>query len=377
MNKKSVKRALIPAWLGVACVWFGTHCGPGAASGNQTVQYFVKFGLWSLLMPLAAMILLGVSLYYAMEFARRTHATDFKDFANKLFHPYDKIFANLFEFSFVGTVGLSGGACVATASTLFYDYFGAPVWVGIVAIVGVTIIFSIFGESLVRVASTWMSLIIMVCIFAVVIAGVVHNNGLAASFAGRSLGDANGGAALWRSVLYASFQSTGVFGSCIAVVHGLKNKGEVKKSVVAGIIINALFLIVVSLMLLGYPEAIADTLPNFWVISKVGIPVLVAAYVAVVFCACATNTVSFSNALSGRYSKFLPIKNSKLNKFVITVVMLLYVSAFSKFGLSALVGTGFTYLGYFCILTLLLPTIFVGHRKLKAMKAEEASDTQE
>ena len=101
MEGKTAKKVLIPAWLGVACVWFGTHCGPGAASGNQTVQYFVRFGLWSLFLPLVAMGLLGVALYYAMEFSRRTKATDFKDFANKLFNPYHKIFANLFEFSFI------------------------------------------------------------------------------------------------------------------------------------------------------------------------------------------------------------------------------------------------------------------------------------
>ena len=138
MQNNNVKKAMIPAWLGVACVWFGTHCGPGAASGNQTVQYFINYGLWSLIMPLVAMTLLGIALYYAMEFARRTKATDFKDFANKLFYPYDKVFANLFEFSFVGTVGLSGGSCVATASTLFTDYFGAPVWVGTAAIIAVS-----------------------------------------------------------------------------------------------------------------------------------------------------------------------------------------------------------------------------------------------
>ena len=372
-QKNTVKKALIPAWLGVACVWFGTHCGPGAASGNQTVQYFVRYGLWSLFLPLVAMGLLGVALYYAMEFSRRTKATDFKDFANKLFDPYHKIFANLFEFSFIGTVGLSGGSCVATASTLFHDYFGAPVWVGVVAIVAVTIIFSIYGEDLVRKASTWMSLIIFVCIFAVVIAGISHNGGVAPSFAGRSLADANGGEAVWRSVLYAAFQSTGVFGSCIAVVHGLKNRGEVKKSVIAGIVINAEYLIVVALMLLSYPEAIADTLPNYWVITRVGAPILVACYVAVVFCACGTNTISFSNALSGRYGKFFKLKSSKLTKLIIAIIMLVYVSAFSTLGLSKIVGTGFKYLGYFCIVTLLVPTIFVGHRKLKKMDAEEAA----
>ncbi|MGN0659871.1 MAG: hypothetical protein ACI4LA_09715 [Emergencia sp.] len=372
MQNGKTKKALIPVWIGVGCVWFGTHCGPGAASGNQTVQYFVNYGLWSLFLPLVAMAILGIALYYAMEFSRRTNATDFKDFANKLFDPYHKIFANLFEFSFIGTVGLSGGSCVATASTIFHDYFGAPVWVGVVAIVAVTIIFSLYGESLVRMASTWMSLIIFICIFAVVIAGVSHNSGIEATFTGRSLSDANGAEAVWRSVLYAAFQSTGVFGACIAVVHGLKSRTEVKKSVVFGIIINAVFLIAAAVMLLGYPEAIADTLPNFWVISRVGAPILVAAYVAIVFLACSTNTISFSNALSGRYGKFLKIKNPKLNKLVIAVIMLIYVSAFSAFGLSALVGTGFKYLGYFCIVTLLIPTIFVGRKKLKRMDQEEA-----
>lgn len=374
MEGKTAKKVLIPAWLGVACVWFGTHCGPGAASGNQTVQYFVRFGLWSLFLPLVAMGLLGLALYYAMEFSRRTKATDFKDFANKLFDPYHKIFANLFEFSFIGTVGLSGGSCVATASTLFHDYFGAPVWVGVVAIVAVTIVFSIYGENLVRLASTWMSVIIFVCIFAVVIAGISSNGGVSLSFEGRSLADANGADAVWRSILYASFQSTGVFGACIAVVNGMKDRREVKRSVIAGIVINAVFLMVVALMLLGYPEAISETLPNYWVITNVGLPILVACYVAVVFCACGTNTISFSNALSGRYGKFIKLKSSKLTKLIIAVIMLIYVSLFSTLGLSRIVGTGFTYLGYFCIATLLIPTIVVGRRKLKKMDAEQGKE---
>ncbi|BDF67206.1 membrane protein [Oscillospiraceae bacterium] len=371
--EEKTKKALIPAWIGVACVWFGIHCGPGAASGNQTVSYFVRYGLWSLIMPLVAMALLGLGLYYAMEFSRRTKAVDFKDFANKLFDPYHKIFANLFEFSFVGTVGLSGGACVATASTLFHDYFGAPVWLGIVAIVFCTIFFSIYGESLVRAASTGMSVIIFVAIFAVVIAGITNNGGIAPSFTGRSLSDANGGAALWRSILYAAFQSTGVFGGCIAVVHGLKNRSEVKKSIIFGIALNSLFLIVVALMLLGYPEAIQDTLPNYWVITRVGAPVLVACYVMVVFFACCTNTISFSNALSGRYGRFFKFKNPKVTKLIIAIIMLVYVSAFSGFGLNKLVGTGFQYLGYFCIVTLLIPTIFVGRRRIKKMDAADAA----
>jgi uncharacterized membrane protein YkvI len=369
-QRTNIKKALVPVWVGAACVWFGTHCGPGTASGNQTVQYYVRFGLWSLLMPVVAMAFLGIAVYYAMEFSRRTKATDFKDFANKLFHPYDKIFANLFEFSFVGTVGLSGGSCVATASTLFNDYMGAPVWVGVVAIVVCTIIFSIYGAALVRGASTWMSVVIFVTIITIVFAGINANGGIGASFAGRSFGDESGGAALWRSVLYASFQSTGVFGACIGVVDGFSNGKDIKKSVILGIILNAGFLVLVSSMLLGYPDAITETLPNFEVVTRVGAPILVACYVAVVFFACATNTISFSNALAGRYGKFFQKQNKTIVNLIICVVMLAYCGAFSTLGLSRIVGQGFTYLGYFCILTLLIPTIFVGYRKLKRMDAE-------
>ena len=41
-QQSSLKSLMGP--ISVACVWFGTHVGPGFASGAQLVQYFVGYG---------------------------------------------------------------------------------------------------------------------------------------------------------------------------------------------------------------------------------------------------------------------------------------------------------------------------------------------
>ena len=41
--------------LGVAFVWFTTHFGGGFASGAQISRYYVRYGIWCLLMPVLAM----------------------------------------------------------------------------------------------------------------------------------------------------------------------------------------------------------------------------------------------------------------------------------------------------------------------------------
>lgn len=51
--KKNKTGAVI---LGVAFVWFTTHFGGGFASGAQIYSYFVRYGIWCLIMPVLAML---------------------------------------------------------------------------------------------------------------------------------------------------------------------------------------------------------------------------------------------------------------------------------------------------------------------------------
>ena len=67
-NKKSAASSMI---LGVAFVWFTTHFGGGFASGAQIYSYYVRYGIWCLLMPVLAMGYNAVFFAYCLRFARK------------------------------------------------------------------------------------------------------------------------------------------------------------------------------------------------------------------------------------------------------------------------------------------------------------------
>ena len=43
------KKKGLPVFIGVACVWMGTHFGPGVASGTQINVYYTQFGIAGIL----------------------------------------------------------------------------------------------------------------------------------------------------------------------------------------------------------------------------------------------------------------------------------------------------------------------------------------
>ena len=64
------KKSAVPAYLGVAAVWIGSHFGPGFATGAFSVRWYVKYGWIGLITPLLAMLVTGGVMYYMLEYAR-------------------------------------------------------------------------------------------------------------------------------------------------------------------------------------------------------------------------------------------------------------------------------------------------------------------
>ena len=62
--------------FGVAFVWFTTHFGGGFASGAQIYSYYVRFGIWCLIMPALAMLYNGIFFAYGIRFARKHEVYD-------------------------------------------------------------------------------------------------------------------------------------------------------------------------------------------------------------------------------------------------------------------------------------------------------------
>src|SRR5665811_326850 len=95
MNEKAKSLGILLAFE-VGALAFTTHVGGGFALGTQEVQYFVKFGKLGLYLPLISMALLSTVLYFAWEFQRLYGISDYKDFFEKFFGRFGKVFMVLY-----------------------------------------------------------------------------------------------------------------------------------------------------------------------------------------------------------------------------------------------------------------------------------------
>ena len=76
MNKKT--GIFAATYLAVASVWLGGHFGPGFATGVFSAQYYEKYGVIGLFMPLLAMLLTGSVMYFMVEYARSHGTTNYR-----------------------------------------------------------------------------------------------------------------------------------------------------------------------------------------------------------------------------------------------------------------------------------------------------------
>ena len=94
MTQKNKAGSMI---LGVAFVWFTTHFGGGFASGAQIYSYYVRYGIWCLIMPAAAMLYNTVFFAYCLRFARKHEVYDYRSYNNAFYGKFSPVFSNLFE----------------------------------------------------------------------------------------------------------------------------------------------------------------------------------------------------------------------------------------------------------------------------------------
>src|SRR5450756_2800176 len=116
MNEKAKSLGILLAFE-VGALAFTTHVGGGFALGTQEVQYFVKFGKLGLYLPLISMALLSTVLYFAWEFQRLYGISDYKDFFEKFFGRFGRVFMVLYDIVFSCMVVLAAGAALAGMSS--------------------------------------------------------------------------------------------------------------------------------------------------------------------------------------------------------------------------------------------------------------------
>ena len=374
--------------IGVATVWFSTHCGAGFASGTQELQYFANHGWFGVFMPIVTFAIIAFTYYIGLETARQTDKWGYDLWSKEAFGSASKFLTPAMDFSIIITTIAATAATIATGGLLGNQYLGLPVAVGSIAMFIIVTILCIFGENLVRKNAMIMTSAILVIISIVLVAGLikfapdiarlfrdgyVNPNSAKWSISGSAdTVPGNIGNSLLWGLTYAGFQISAI-GGIAASFKGGSFKQEAKGAMIMGAVINILMLVGICLLIFSqmphiYLDEATRKLPTVFIVNQLNIPVLAVLYPILLFLALITTAVGFIFGMVQRLDPYV-LKNmdSKpvLRKAIISFVCLLVCYAVSKLGLMWVVQVAYKYLGIFNWAFIILPLWILGYKNIK------------
>ena len=374
MNKKT--GIFAATYLAVASVWLGGHFGPGFATGVFSAQYYEKYGVIGLFMPLLAMLLTGSVMYFMVEYARSHGTTNYRSFVESAFGDgaLAKIMPIFYDILFIGTVIGAGGLAIRGEATILKNLFNMGFWASAIPTIIVAALLCLYGSKLVARSSKYMMYAIIVIVLLIFLLSTASGKpDYAAAFAAPPIEQENTFLkAIWKAILYGCFQSTIAF-NVMSVSDLLESRAETKKAVVTGYIITVILMIAIALTLFGYIPVNPDIInlgknsnPIMAVIMGLGMPWLVWVFAVLMTLAVLTSAAGIANAGCVRFSKlFSFIKNVQLRRAVITAILLGIAAFGASLGMGVLTQKVTGYIGYAGILGLVIPAFTIVRSKLK------------
>jgi uncharacterized membrane protein YkvI len=348
------KRWLLPG-LGVKAVVIGG----GYATGRELAEFFLSNGPWGgLYAILFATLLFSVFCSLTFVLARRLQTFDYKSFFKRLLGPAWP----LFEFAYVLFVVLILAVYGAAAGAIGNAVFGAPLWVGTVALAGGIASVVAFGNKAVeRLFRDVSYLLYGVYALFIVLALWRFGNRVPGGFEAYQQ---TSGWAL-SGITYFGYNIVGA----VVILPILRHLVSDRDAVVAGVISGPLTMLPALLffipMVAFYPEVQSATLPSDFMLQRIGIPAFHILFQVMIFAALLESGTSsvhainerIDNAWATRYGKELTHRQ-RLGIAVVVLAGCMFLA--SRFGLVALIANGYRALAYILLATYILPLVTVG-----------------
>jgi len=354
----------------MAAVWFATHSGGGFATGNQEVNYFVKYGWYSIFLPVVAMAILGWGHRNALVLAKDYQTYDYKSFGDALFHPYEKYFSLVFEFGFILLIACGVSTSIAGSGALLQSSLGIPYGIGIITVGAVLLLLTIFGSDLIIKVLNLKTYFLIVTLLLLCFLGIQTGSfNLQRIVATKETFGTSFWDAVWYMLIYIGFQAFTVL-PIISVSHHIKTTKECNQFMFFGTLLNGLFLVVVCVMLLGFsPEALKQTLPVYYVTTQLDVPWLKLLYSVILFVALLGTGISLVFSTVARFEPVLVkrniLKSLKARRIAVSLFTIALCTGISVFGLTNIVVKGYGSVGYIGLFFVLLPEIIVGTIKIR------------
>lgn len=375
------KRTHSLAW-GVAFVGFTTQFGGGFASGAQIYQYFINFGIWTLIMPFLAQFLMSLFYWYGMRYAYRHKTYDYRSFSDRFYGKFHPVFSNLYEIEYFVMVCMAPAVAFATGGSTLHTLTGLPYFTCTI-IIGVFIFFiTLFGTDIVRKCSSALSILIIAGMLLVLIPNIIAQwdtitaavqNMASGSLPVAAQGNGGFGSALWSACVYGIFQITAI-GLMYQHTRRLNDEKEIGRSMIYMFIVDALImeLAVVGLLAIAFLPKLAEydvpmlLLVQSGVGSKILTPVI---SILIILGAVSTGVNMIAGIVERSVSHLTKDKDDKRHRYSVIASLLFTLLAFciAQFGLIPLVRTGYSYIGYATLIVIILPFVihFIAHFRKK------------
>lgn len=364
--------------LGVASVWFAAHVGGGFATGNQTMNFFVEDGWYTFWIPILIIGIIALVYRETMIMAKNHQAYDYRTIAKKLYEPYDKVLPIVFEICYLIIVLLATGGSIAGAAALFAE-FGLSYNLGVVVTGLVLFILTIFGANLIRSASSFMTVIIVVCLTLICYIGISANADNFAQLATTGYATSSVWEALWSGLQYAGFQAI-VWSIVVSVCQPLKTDKEINLTTIIGFILNSVMIVLSCMMLFAWlPGNSGETLPILYICKQIGKGWLIVLYSIVLLLAFISTGIGCVFGAIARFENIIKVPaNITVRRGVLSLCCMILSMAISLFGLTNIVKIGYGYTGIIGIFVVIIPVLTVGHIKNKKFKLnQQAQNSQE
>jgi uncharacterized membrane protein YkvI len=355
-------RLLLPG-LGVKAVVIGG----GYATGRELAEFFLSNGPWGGLYAILFATLL-FSIFCALTFviARRFQTFDYRSFFKRLMGPA----WHLFELAYALFVVLILAVYGAAAGAIGNAVFGAPVWAGTVVLAACIAGVVAFGnkavERLFRDVSYYLY-----AIYAVFIVLALWKFGARVP-GGFAAHPQTSGWAL-SGLTYFGYNIIGA----VVILPVLRHLVSDRDAVVAGVVAGPLTMVPALLffipMVAFYPEVQSATLPADFMLQRIGIPAFHLLFQLMIFSALLESGTSSVHAINERINHVARARRGRplSHRARLAIALVLLVGCMflaGRFGLVALIATGYRALAYALLATFILPLVTLGIWQLSRTK---------
>ena len=343
--------------------------GGGYGTGREIVEYFTQYGVTGGILGMClAIVCFAVVIATTFEIARCFRAYDYRSYLFQLIGRACYLYDVIGICMFLIVLAIIGAA---TGSVLS-DTFGLPVWVGSMVMLVIVMLLNFYGRELVtKVLLIWSVFLYAVFIIYFIIIFARYSSGIIEQL---QLAEVRSGWAV-SALQYSLYNLAAV----PIVLYAARHIETRIQSIVSGIIASV-FTILPGLLLhlsfaSSYPDIVEQSLPTYWMIQLLSIPLLMSVFVIVLFGTFIETACGLLQGLNERLDQWQLERKGKTfsrKQHAMTAGLLIISSiGLSTFGIIALISHAYGFMAWCFLLVYILPTLTIGIYTLAKLDSTE------